>query len=385
MSFLLAAALLLPPAASAATEPAPLGVSYLAWRGGYAGADARLQQIKVAGFQAVAFVPTWAYVDRDAVDLESGPGAPELSSAIEDALRLGLSVVLKPHLDPPLYGPAFDETGPRSDSWRARCPWRGWFDVDPYSADYRSFLLRSFDALEAARKAVPGAPPARLDLGSELMDSIVEFPDRWVQLLAWAKKERSRRGLEGWLLLSHNFSHHFQLPNDVVDRMTPKGRKALARYVAGLDSISLSQYLDLTAAMPAAERGNRLPTPAEVDEALLLHEKRLRETILEGRLGLDPSRIPPLELGEFGIGLGGLRHPNVWGDKPAAEKEAALEKEIAAGLSGLLAYRADARRQARLIVLWNTGPLYDVFGWEKPEYGVPSAAELLTAGLRAPR
>src|SRR5579883_2082052 len=167
--------------------------------------------------------------------------------------------------------------------------------------------------------------------------------------------------------------------------MTPRGRAALARYVAGLDTISLSQYLDLTAAMPAAERGKRLPTPAEVDAALLGHETRLRETILQGRLGLAPSRIPPLELGEFGIGLGGLRHPNVWGDKPGGDREAALEKEIAAGLSGLLAYRADPRRQAALIVLWNTGPLYDVFGWEKSDYGVPSAAALLTAGLREPR
>jgi hypothetical protein len=51
----------------------------------------------------------------------------------------------------------------------------------------------------------------------------------------------------------------------------------------------------------------------------------------------------------------------------------------------MLAYRQDARRQARLIILWNTGPLYDVFGWENPAYGVPSAAQLLSTSLSGSR
>ena len=80
------------------------------------------------------------------------------------------------------------------------------------------------------------------------MNSVVYLPERWVELLAAAKKERARLGLEGKVLLSHNFTHHIEIADDFVARMDTPRRKALANYMSGLDALSLSQYMDLAAA-----------------------------------------------------------------------------------------------------------------------------------------
>jgi hypothetical protein len=78
------------------------------------------------------------------------------------------------------------------------------------------------------------------------------------------------------VLLSHNFTHHVEIPDDFVGRMSPPRRAALARYIRSLDALALSQYMDLTAAMPTADRGQRLPTADEVAQALVLHEKNFK-------------------------------------------------------------------------------------------------------------
>ena len=145
------------------------------------------------------------------------------------------------------------------------------------------------------------------------------------------QKERHRLGLDGKVILSHNFTHHLEIADDYVGRMTPAGRAALRRYIRGLDALSLSQYMDLTAAVPAAERGQRLPTVTEISDALVLAEKNFRHDILEGALGLRPKEIPPLHIGEFGVGRGGLKHPNLWAGEttPAEEKPALAPRRIA--------------------------------------------------------
>jgi hypothetical protein len=374
------------PAAVPLPGPAPLGVTWGGWRGEYAkGPASKLRGFKDIGFRVVSFVPTYAYDGLDHIDLEAGPSWDELAGAVGEALRGGLGVVIKPHLDPPLYGPGYDVFHSENDSWRVACPWRGFFDVDPMSAAYREGIV--FGALRMLKAALdaapPAAPPVRLEIGAELMNSVVYGPERWVDLLAAAKKERHRLGLDRRVLLSHNFTHHFEILNDFVGRMNPARRAALHRYIKGLDALSLSQYMDLTAAVPAAERGHRLPTADEVAQALVLHEKNLRDDILGKALGLRPAEIPPMHIGEFGIGRGGLRHPNLWaGDAtPAQEKE--LAREIARGHEGLLRYLAlkDGRR-VESAVLWVTGPHYDVFGWENAKYANPEAAAVLRAGLR---
>ena len=74
--------------------------------------------------------------------------------------------------------------------------------------------------------------------------------------------------------------------------MSPAGRKALARYIAGLDAVALSQYMDLTVGVPAGERGKRLPTADEVAEALRRHERDFRQDILQARWACGRRRSP---------------------------------------------------------------------------------------------
>jgi hypothetical protein len=387
LSALSLAALAFPAAPGAAQADhllAPLGVTYSGWRGGFVDAGRRLDKYAAVGFRLVSFVPAYAYVDLDRIDLASGPSWQELGGAIETAVRAGFAVVLKPHLDPAVFRPGFDEFSADSASWRIHCPWRGFFDIDPTSADYREGLI--FGSLRMLRAVMdrlgPAATPVRLELGVELMNSVVAHPAAWVRLLADARKERHRLGLDATVVLSHNFSHHIEIHGDFVDRMDAPGRRALGRYIAGLDAVALSQYMDLTVAVPAAERRTRLPTADEIAQALVQHEADFRENILHRALGVPMARIPPLHIGEFGIGRGGLRHPNLYGGTMTAEQDKALRLEVTRGHEGLLRYLSLAQgRTARSAVLWVTGTFYDIFGWGSPAYGVPPAAAAIRAAL----
>ena len=381
-----AAIVLATPFAARADGMAPLGITWAGWKGDYRAFEKKLETLKGVGFQIVSFVPNYAYVGLDKIDLAAGPDATELGAAVEAALRAGFTVVLKPHLDPPAYQPGFDPFKSDNHSWRVMCPWRGFFDVDPMSAAYRDgvvfaglrMLKTVFDAAGAA------APPIRFEIGAELMNSVVYMPERWVELLAAAKKERARLGLDGKVLLSHNFTHHIEIADDFVARMTPPRKKALARYLRGLDTLSLSQYMDLGAGMPLSDRGVRLPSAEEISLALLGHEKAFRDNILVGALGLKPREIPPLHIGEFGVGRGGLRHPNLWGGAATPAEEKQLAREIARGHEGFLRYLAlPEGRAVKSGVLWVTGARYDVFGWENPKFANPEAAAAIKGALHA--
>jgi hypothetical protein len=368
----------------ARAEPAPLGVTYSGWRGGFVDHDAQLAKFAKLGFTLISFVPSYAYIARNRIDLASAPGSDELGPAIEAALRAGFTVIVKPHLNPPAFQPGFDSFGGDNYSWRAQCPWRGFFDLDPMAADYREgVIFASLRMLKQVLDRVPAAPPVRLELGVELMNSTVEFPDRWLRLLSAARREAQRLGLGKRVLLSHNFSHHIELPDDFVDRMDTARKRALGRYIAGLDAVALSQYMDLTIAVPPTERGHRLPTADEVATALVRHEAAFRKNILEGALGIPAAKIPPLHIGEFGIGRGGLKHPNLWSGAATADEEKELARQIARGHEGLVRYLALSEgRTARSAVLWVTGAHYDIFGWMSPAYAVPAAAAAIEAGLK---
>ena len=380
---------------AAARSAAPLGASFPCSRGDLADAGARLDKIKAAGFEMVSLIPNYTYSGLNTVDFSEAPTFDELSKAEEAALRRGLALVVKPHLEPPMYQRGFDTFKSENDSWRARTGWRGFFDVDPMCVDYREKLI--FVQLGAIKetlsrldsdKSFPknSIVPIRLELGTELMNSVVYQPEQWLALLRAARTEMTRLGLNGRVLLSHNFCHHFEIPEDFVLRMTPEGRKTLARYIKGLDAFAVSQYMDLTAGMPAAERGKRNPTVQEVADALRKHDADLRENVLIKILGLKPAEIPPFHIGEFGVGRGGLRHPNLWEGAATAEETAALHREIALGHRGLLAYlREEKGRTARSAVLWLTGRYYDIFGWMNKDDAVPEAAGAVTAALAADR
>jgi hypothetical protein len=376
-------------ATPASGSSAPIGVTYGGWKGDYRDAVQRIAVFKDIGFRIVSFVPTYAYVGLNKIDLPSGPGEGEFRTAIEAARRAGLSVVIKPHLDPPLYRPGFNAFASENTSWRVHCAWRGFFDVDPMSDDYRMGIvfgsLRLLKTVLDTGGADAGgtAAPVRLELGAELMNSVVYGPERWEQLLAVAKTERHRLGLDGRVILSHNFTHHFEILDDFVGRMNVERRGSLARYIRGLDALSVSQYMDLTVAVPKSERGKRLPTADEVARALLLHEKNFRQDILQTALGMKPDEIPPLHIGEFGVGRGGLMHPNLWDGAATPEQEQGLAREITRGHEGLIRYLSLGEgRKVNSAILWVTGPHYDVFGWGNPDFAIPEAAAAIKAGLR---
>jgi hypothetical protein len=384
--------LLLGAAPATAQEKPPLGVSYSGWKDGFADAAKRLETFRAVGFSLVTFIPAYPYVGRNRIDLSSGPTADELGRAVELALRGGQQVVIKPHLEPVMYRPGYQRALSDNHSWRAECGWRGFFDVDPMTPDYREGVVLSglrmlkqvFDR-GGAEVAAPG--PVRFDLGAELMNSVVEFTEGWERLLRAARAERKRLGLDGKVLLSHNFSHHFAIAEDEVDRMSPRARKTLGRYVAGLDALAVSQYMDLTVLLPADERqkasGRRLPTADEVAGALRGHERDLRQNILQGALGLRAAQIPALHVGEFGVGSGGLRHPNLWGPLGTPEQERQRGEETTRGHEGLVRYLASAEgRTARSAVLWVTGTHFDIFGWRNPAWAIPGAAAAIRGYLK---
>ncbi|MBI5209815.1 MAG: hypothetical protein HY927_07585 [Elusimicrobia bacterium] len=363
----------------------PLGVSLPMSRDPSEPLERRLDELKALGFASVTFIPNFAYPGLDKVDAAEAPDWDEVGRALAYALRIGLQAVVKPHLEPPMYTAGFDSFRSESHSWRTRCPWRGYFDVDPMSKDYRrKVVLPGLAALADALAGVPaGHGPVRFELGTELMNSTVYHPQRWVELLAVARLEVAGLGLKGRVVLSHDFSHHIEIAEDFVLRMDPAGRRALARYIKGLDAVALSQYMDLTAAVPASQRDKRLPTPAEIARALVIHEADFRQDILVGLLGLKPSEIPELHIGEFGVGRGGLRHPNLWEGPATPDEDRALRHEIALGHRGLIEYlRLKEGRTARSATLWVTGRYFDVFGWMEPGFAVPEAADAIKEGLR---
>jgi hypothetical protein len=358
-----------------------IGVTWAAFGArDYDAPAAHVARVRELGFELLTLVPTYTYAGLNRIDHRTVPSFEAIEGAIAAALEAGLAVVVKPHLDPPVYQHGFDPSTNRS--WRAQTPWRGYFDVDPMSDAYlQELMLPTLEAIARAlerSESVPGWP-VRLELGSELMNSTVYQPERWAQLAERMRAEVRERGLAGQVELSHNFSHHVQLPEDFVLRMDAEGRQHLARFITSLDAIAVSQYMDLTVAVPEAERSSRLPTVEEVAEALLQHEAAFQSHILEDLLGIPRAQIPHLHIGEFGIGVGGLAHPNVWEGELNDAQRAALTKAVARGHAGLLAYMAREVTTARSASLWVTGGTYDVFGWMRPAWRLPEVEDIYRA------
>ena len=89
----------------------PLGVTLSGWKGGFADAARRIEPLRALGFPLVTLVPAYAYVGLNSVELASGPDPTSWRAAVEAALRAGLQVVVKPHLEPPAFQPGFDSFG----------------------------------------------------------------------------------------------------------------------------------------------------------------------------------------------------------------------------------------------------------------------------------
>ena len=91
----------------------------------------------------MTFIPAYAYVGRNRVELASG--RPRTSWDGRSRLRCAAAgiVVIKPHLEPAVHSPGYRRAASDNHSWRAECGWRGFFDVDPMTPDYREGVVLS--------------------------------------------------------------------------------------------------------------------------------------------------------------------------------------------------------------------------------------------------
>ena len=219
------------------------------------------------------------------------------------------------------------------------------------------------------------------------MNSVVYTPERWGELLAAAKKERHRLGLDKNVVLSHNFTHHLEIADDFVARMSPPRRKALARYIRGLDALSLSQYMDLTVGLPAADRGKRLPSADEIAQALVAHEKNFRDDILGTALGLKPKADPAAAHRRVRHRARRPAAPQPLGrrrDRPPRRRSSPARSRAVTKASSATS-RSPRAAPSRAPSSGSPAPTTTCSAGRTPKYGNPEAAAAIQGALHAPR
>ena len=333
------------------------GVIWATWNAdGFDNPQGVVQKITQAGFSRVCIVPTWFMIDLDKVGWKRTASFSRQKELIKELLRQGQEIIYRPHLDPVKYSAGYEQQLTDDHGWVAGIPWRGMFDIDPMASWYREQIVEASIKMLAEAIAETGVLPAggaiRLDLGAELMNSTIFRSERWLEMVKDLKGSQIYQQNKGWLRLGHNFSHHIQIDADFLERMNAASRKALGLYIQELDTVTVSQYMDLT-----IKDMDGMVEPTEVAAALAIHLKVFQKVLSVG-LGVPQGSMPAIELGEYGIGWGGLRHPNLWDGDP--DKRAAGD-EVLVGLQGLINWMEQNPEQKAL--LWISGPYYDLFRW----------------------
>ena len=232
--------------------------------------------------------------------------------------------MLKPHLDP------HDKT-------------RAALDFDPLTTNYRKLLVE--DWIDAASSFLDssgnqGAPPIVFFLGSELDRSLASHPKGWIALLALARARVAERGL----------ADRFQFTHDLL--WTFGGRTNLdasaATYLAMLDSISLSQYTELDRFGATPEAGSK---------ALKENEDELRHFLKNA--GITDVQKIVINVGEFGIGSGGLKNPWYYSTDSRRNEDATV-----VGVKSFLHFFEavpSSNRRLDWAILWTVNEQYDIF------------------------
>ncbi|MBD0400630.1 PKD domain-containing protein [Flammeovirga sp. EKP202] len=373
------------------------------------------------GIEYVSINPTYfinTYEEGIITQWEGAEKTPSIAlqkSVIKELLSRDYYINYRPHIDPIKYAMPMGATRDNWSTVPGGQDWRGKFDqfdpVDP-TIGYRELVI--LPGLQMLAEAIreTGAPtmPIRFDLGAELMDAMLNYPNEWIQL---------RDEVEGLLAttysdvaqhitLSHNFCHHIELllsipehqdfferiePNQqlnpeaqFLDRagVTNEDRAAIGRYIAGLDEMTISQYMPLDI---FAQEG-AMTTPDQVKQALLWHEDNFINEVLIGALGIAPQDIPVLHIGEYGMGWRGLAAPNVWDrnawlDAGAGQyilNDEEQKADAAIAIDGILKYVADdSETKFNSFLLWFGGAPYDVIGInEHSEWYNATAADTLS-------
>ncbi len=323
---------------------------------------------KGVGFTRISMVPTYYHEHLNEIIDTQTPSIDTIKACLNYLIDNGIKVIYKPHIDPVKYLYTYDIWSSDNSSWRVNVPWRGFFDFDPIESRYYEIVilpvLKCLNDILSQKQHLNLDSFMRLELGAELMNSMIRHGDKWVKIAQKAKEYIAQHNLGKFVNISHNFAHHIQIEEDYILRMNKVEMKWLKKYVELLDELSVSQYMDLTIFI-SKEQTSEDSLVSSVANAILFYHKRFREVILRNHLQVRNSSTIPINIGEFGIGVGGLKHPNYWEGRKINKSEQTI------GIKGLLRaltlFRNIFNEGNLNATIWTIGPTYDVFGFSYSE------------------
>lgn len=339
---------------------------------------------------------------------------------LKELVTRGYYVNYRPHVDPIKFAMPEGTTRTNWSTDPGGKDWRGEFDrMDPTdpSIGYREkVVLPGLQMVASAlrelkQQNITPITPIRFDLGAELMDAMLNYPTHWIALRDEVRGllNTTYADVKDQIVLGHNFCHHIEyllrLPNHesyfgrimadqqveghedllYLDRpgVTDETRHAIGRYIAGLDEMSLSQYMPLD----IYAEDHTTTTPDDVYRALLWHEQNFINECLITECAIAPSELPVLHIGEYGMGWRGLNAPNVW-DVAAWEREgngalilseAEQKADAYIAIDGIIKYVDETSpTNYRSFLLWFGGSPYDLLNINAySNWYNPNAAESL--------
>ena len=317
------------------------------------------------GFRKISLVPTYAHEYFNLIDDRCTPHKDTIKACIQYILCKGMGLIYKPHIDPTRYmWGSCDQSNNNNPSWRKGVSWRAFFDIDPIESQYYEVIIQP--ALASLKEilesnTVRSSSSVRLELGAELMNSMIRYGHQWEKVAKRVRKYIKTNKMSDAIRISHNFTHHFEIEGDYLLRMNKKEKKYLKKYMESLDEISISQYMDLTIFMQTDSCASEIDSVHAVAKAILHYHNRLRNDILGKQLKIKHYETYPINIGEFGVGVGGLKHPN-WHGGCLPDK---TEQRI--GLTGLLESLGKFEKmpvdKELDATIWSVGPTYDIFGF----------------------
>ena len=391
---------------SAPSDESRIGIIWASWDPyHYQDWSNYVNKVDAYNMKWVSIVPTY-FIDTYAEGVltswqgaQKVPDANTQKSIIKEFLNRGFSINYRPHMDPIKYAMPYGEERDNWSSDPGGRDWRGKFDrFNPTDSGigYKDIVIMpSLQTLAEALQEMGTANinPVRFDIGAELMDSMLNYPEAWIQLQSDVKSAIASQysDVADKIIVGYNFCHHLEylrrLPNhdDYLARIHPEGiidpesqyldrpgvtastRNLIGQFIAGLDEFSISQYMPFDI---YSTGGSENTTPEQVRDALLYHEQNFINESLIAECGMSASDIPPLHVGEYGMGIRGLIAPNVWNRAAWDEAGTAnlllsddvqkLHAETA--IKGLILYVDDPRSVMNSLLIWLGGKPYDVLG-----------------------
>ena len=318
-------------------------------------------------------------------------------SVLKELITRGFYINYRPHIDPIKYAMPLGST---RDNWNTNPggkDWRGKFNLlnptDPAIGYTERVVLPSLDILaNAIREAGVPVRPVRFDIGAELMDSMLNYPTNLQNLLVTVRNALTNQysDVASNIVLSHNFCHHIEyllrlpghsnyiariVPSETIDPenqyldrpgVSTATKIAIGKYIAGLDEMSISQYLPLDIFNAGGNATNT--TPAQVKQALQKFEDDFINHVLLGELQIPANKLPVLHIGEYGMGIRGLVAPNAWdaaGWTAAGKGGLLLSDDVqrqhaAIAMQGIIQYVNSSQTRYRSFLIWMGGKPYDI-------------------------